>query len=288
MTNLRKQIAGAAKIGLRPKESEDHPANINVYEDGTYFKAMDIDLIQPDMEQPRKFFDPEALQDLANSIKEKGVIQPIIIRRDEEANSFILVAGERRWRASKIAGLKEIPAILKTQDNALEISLIENLQRENLNPIDEAEALARMLKNHHYTQDKLSKVLGKARTTITEMLTLNRLPDEIKEKCRNNNLFSRRLLLEVAKQGDPADQAPKLNLFKKIQEGGYKSDAVREMTRKKKEKTIRSQGEIMAGKVVGLSSSLEKLNLNHLDTESKGKFLLELQKLKILIDNILK
>jgi len=101
MTNLRKQIAGAANIGLRPKESEGHPVNINVYEDGTYFKGIEIDLIQPDLEQPRKFFNPETLQDLANSIKEKGVIQPIIIRRGENDNGFILVAGERRWRAGQ-------------------------------------------------------------------------------------------------------------------------------------------------------------------------------------------
>ena len=288
MTNLRKQIAGAAKIGLRPKESEDHPANINVYEDGTYFKAMDIDLIQPDPEQPRKFFDPETLQDLANSIKEKGVIQPIIIRRGAEGNRFILVAGERRWRASKIASKKEIPAILKTEQNALEISLIENLQRENLNPIDEAEALGRMCQEHNYTQQKLAQVLGKSQSTINEILILNRLPEEIKGQCRKTDIFPKRLLLEIAKQGTPDDPAPKLALFKKVQENNLKSDAIREITRKKKEKTIRSQGEIMAGKVAGLSSSLEMLNLNHMDTESKGKFLLELQKLKSLIDGILK
>jgi len=288
MTNLRKKIAGAAKIGLRPKGSKDHPANINVYEDGTYFKAIDVDLIKPDREQPRKFFDPDTLRDLANSIKEKGVIQPIIIRRDTEANRFILVAGERRWRASKIAGKKEIPAILKTEQNALEISLIENLQRENLNPIDEAEALERMCSEHHYTQQKLAQVLAKSQPTINEILILNRLPEEIKSQCRKTDSFPKRLLLEIAKQGKPDDPAPKLALFKKVQENNLKSDAIREITRKKKEKTIRSQGEIMAGKVVGLSSSLEKLNLDRLDTESKGKFLLELQKLKRLIDGILK
>jgi len=288
MTNLRKQIAGAPKIGLRPKESEDHPANINVYEDGTYFKAMEIDLIQPDLEQPRKFFDPETLKDLANSIKEKGVIQPIIIRRGAEANRFILVAGERRWRASKIAGKKEIPAILKTEQNALEISLIENLQRENLNPIDEAEALGRMCQEHNYTQQKLAQVLGKSQSTINEILLLNRLPEEIKGQCRKTDIFPKRLLLEIAKQGTPDDPAPKLALFKKVQENNLKSDAIREMTRKKTEKTIRSHGEILAEKVVNISSSLEKINLDHLDAGSKGRVLIELQKLQKIIEGLLK
>lgn len=288
MTNLRKQIAGAANIGIRPKESEDHPANINVYEDGTYFKGIEIDLIQPDIEQPRKFFDLETLQDLANSIKEKGVIQPIIIRRSENDNGFILVAGERRWRASKMAGKKEIPAILKTDQNTLEISLIENLQRENLNPIDEAEALSRMCQEHDYTQQKLAQVLGKSQPTINEILLLNRLPEEIKDQCRNTDVYPRRLLLEVAKQGASDDPTPKLALFKQIKEGNLKTETVRNMTRKKKEKTIRSHGEIMTEKVVNMSSLLAKLNLDHLDTESKSQFLLELQKLNTIIEGFLK
>ena len=277
---------GLIKVNGESQPQQNHPASAsNQYRDRGYYE-IGIDDVQTDPNQPRKFFNPEAMEDLANSIRQKGVIQPVIIRRDQDGK-FFLVAGERRWRASKMVGLTQLPAILRTDENALEISLIENLQRENLNPIDEAEGLERMCVEYHYTQQKLALVIGKSQPTINEILILNRLPKEIKEQCRKTDMFPRRLLAEIARQGAANDPAPKLALFKQVQENDLKSDTIREMTRKKREKTIRSQGEIVAGKVVALSFLLEKINLDQLDTESKSSVLFELQKLKNLIDGLL-
>jgi ParB family chromosome partitioning protein len=284
MTNIRKQIAGAAKIGVRAKATKDHPASLNVYEDGTYFKGIEIDLIKPDPDQPRKVFEPEALQDLANSIKIKGVIQPVIIRRDEANNTFILVAGERRWRASKIAGKKEIPAILKTEENTFAISLIENLQRENLNPIEEAQAYERMIKEYSYSQEMLADVIGKARATITNTLILNKLPEVVKEECSRANI-SKRTLIEIARE---ETEEKMIALFNRVKDFKLTSDDVRNITREKKERVFKGQGEITSNRVVSLTSYLEKLNLDSLETEDRVKVLSELQKLMETIEGLLK
>ena len=284
MTNVRKQIAGAAKIGVRAKTTKDHPASLNLYEDGTYFKGMEINLIEPDPDQPRKVFDEEALQDLANSIKIKGVIQPVIIRRDEANNMFILVAGERRWRASKMAGKKEIPAILKTEENAFAISLIENLQREDLNPIEEAQAYERMIKEYSYTQEMLADAIGKARATITNTLILNKLPEVVKEECSRANI-SKRTLIEIARE---ETEGKMIALFNRVKDFKLTSDDVRNITREKKERVVKGQGEITSNRVLGLTSFLGKLNLDSLEIEDRVKVLTELQKLKETIEELLK
>ena len=177
----------------------DHPASLDDYQDGGFYNV-DVEAILPNPHQPRKFFDPEALDDLSESIRQKGVLQPILIRRDGKGKIF-LVAGERRLRAAKKAGLENIPTIL-TKGKPVEISIIENLQRENLKPIEEAEALARMMEEYKYTQKKLAKAIGKSQPTISETLSLNRLPEEIKEEYRRADI-PRRLLVEIAKEKTP-------------------------------------------------------------------------------------
>ena len=201
------------KLAAAPERLEDHPANLNNYQDGSFYHV-DVDLILPNPDQPRKFFDEQALNELATSIKKKGVLQPVIIRKADDGQIF-LVAGERRLKAAKIAGLENIPAII-TKGNPAEIALIENLQREDLKPIEEAEALGRMIEEHGYTQEKLVQVLGKAKSTISEIVSLNRLPDSIKEEVRRAELFPRRLLVEIAKQDT---QEKMVTLFASVKEG---------------------------------------------------------------------
>ena len=146
MSKLKDKLAQAKTKLAIPKETlEDHPANLNNYQESAFYNV-DIELIKPNPHQPRKFFDPDSLAELAQSIKEKGVLQPVIIRKDK-TGQIHLVAGERRLRAAKNAGLEKIPAIL-TSGNPMEISLIENLQRDNLRPIEEAEALGRMMEEY--------------------------------------------------------------------------------------------------------------------------------------------
>jgi len=271
------------KLAQRPLNREGHPANLaNQYEDGTFYH-IDIDVIQPDPEQPRKYFNQQALEELADSIRLKGVLQPVIIRRDQEGNT-ILVAGERRWRASKIAGLTQMPAILKTKENALEISLIENLQRQNLNSIEEAEALQRMINEHGYSQVRLAKSLGKARTTVNEILTLNRLPEEVKEGCRHADTYTLRLLVEIAKQESPEAM---IELFKRAKDNNLNSASIRTITRKYTEKPTRSLGEIVADKLVNLATYLKRVQIDTLEFEEKSRVLIELHNLKKTIEDLI-
>ncbi len=146
---------------------------------------LNIEQIRQSRYQPRQFFDPQKIQELVCSIKEKGIIQPILVRPFSEAGytGYELIAGERRLRAAKEAGLEKIPAIIKevTDRDVFEISLIENIQRENLNPIEEAEAFKQLIEEFGLRQEDLSKQIGKDRTSIANSLRLLKLPDTIKQ-----------------------------------------------------------------------------------------------------------
>ena len=149
-----------------------------------------INDVEPNSQQPRKVFDQEKLEALAESIRTHGVVQPIIVRKEEDR--YILVAGERRWRASKLAGLKTIPVIVKdlSSKENMEIALIENLQREDLNPIEEAEAYQKLLNDHEMTQEDVAKVVGKSRAAIANSVRLLNLSSEIRNMLIDGRLTS--------------------------------------------------------------------------------------------------
>ncbi|NTU41776.1 MAG: ParB/RepB/Spo0J family partition protein [Nitrospirales bacterium] len=150
-------------------------------ERGDEVVRVEIERIIPNEYQPRKVFREEALRELAASIKEKGILQPVIVSRTGDG-SFRLIAGERRWRAATMAGLKKIPVLIKeiSSQDAIEIALIENIQREELNPVETADAFQRLLREFHMTQEDLSQRVGKDRATIANYLRILKLPDEIK------------------------------------------------------------------------------------------------------------
>jgi ParB family transcriptional regulator, chromosome partitioning protein len=150
---------------------------------------VEVDRIRPGKQQPRRFFQEKALKELSNSIKEQGVLQPVILSRTGDG-TFSLIAGERRWRASVLAGLKKIPALIKNvaSKDALEIALIENIQREDLNPIETAEAFNRLQQDFQMTQEELADKVGKERATVANYLRLLKLPDEIKDMVYNGAL----------------------------------------------------------------------------------------------------
>ncbi len=154
-----------------------------IYETATNEEIVELDLfeLRPNPYQPRKVFSDDALMELANSIKEHGVFQPIIVKKS--IKGYEIIAGERRVRASKLAGLEKIPAIIRdfTDEQMMEIALLENLQRENLSAIEEAYAYKAMIENLHLTQEELSKKVGKSRSHITNILGLLRLPAEIQK-----------------------------------------------------------------------------------------------------------
>lgn len=185
----------------------------------------------PDPEQPRKFFDPGAIEELKVSIEKHQVLQPIIFRQSKDG-CLVIVSGERRYRASQQAQRETIPAIYNASENATEIALVENLLRENLNPIEEAEALKKLKDEQSYTNAQLSVTIGKAESTISEILSLNRLPESVKSACRASSAVSRRALVEIAKAG--GDERME-KLFEDYRKKELKGDDLRTTTRKAKE-----------------------------------------------------
>tara|TARA_B100000989_G_scaffold295741_1_gene277402 strand:+ start:2112 stop:2963 length:852 start_codon:yes stop_codon:yes gene_type:complete len=150
-----------------------------------------ISSITPNRNQPRKIFEKEALDDLTNSIKERGIIQPLIVRKsDDQDDMFELIAGERRWQAAQSAGLHEVPVIVIEADNlkSLELAIVENVQRQDLNAIDEAESYKNLIDNFGYDQEKVSKFIGKSRSYISNSLRLLTLPEKLIDMVRNEKI----------------------------------------------------------------------------------------------------
>ena len=166
-------LIGDVQRDVAPDESE---LELNV-------ARLPIEKIQANKQNPRSIFSEDELVDLANSIREKGIVQPIIVREIDSAGSYEVIAGERRWRAAQIAQLDNIPAIIKTlsDDDALEIAIIENVQRSNLSPVDEAAGYQRLIDIYNYTQEDLAQVIGKSRSYIANILRLNNLPTKVKD-----------------------------------------------------------------------------------------------------------
>lgn len=179
-------------------------------------RIVEIDLrdLHPNPDQPRKTFSEESLIELAASIERHGLIQPITVKRLDDG-TYLLVAGERRFRAFERLGRPTIPAIVTTGD-AEEIALIENIQREDLNPLEEAEALARMIDRHRYTQEQLGHVIGKSQAAVSQVLGLLNLPETIKAEYRAAPRSSKSLLVEIAAMKSEAEQ---LRLWAAIKDG---------------------------------------------------------------------
>lgn len=164
-----------------------------------------LSMVEPNGEQPRKNFDEDSLLELAESIKQFGLLQPIIVQ--DRKNHYEIIAGERRWRAAKMAGLKEIPVIIKnlTNQEIVEISLIENIQREDLNPIEEAQAYKRLLEEFNLKQDEVAERVSKSRTAVTNSMRLLKLCDEVQQMVVNEMISTghARALLSIE---DPDEQ----------------------------------------------------------------------------------
>lgn len=172
---------------------------------------LDLDKVQANPNQPRQFFDEISLRELADSIEATGLLQPILVKfiRPVEdtpsmngvngiSDTYEIVAGERRYRAHKLLGKSTIAAVIAT-GNTDEIAIVENVQREDLKPMELAESLERLMLTHGYTQDVVSKVIGKARSTVTELLSLNKLPEAIKAECRTSDIATKSYLIQLAK-----------------------------------------------------------------------------------------
>jgi len=175
-------------------------------------KTVAVELIHPGRFQPRHGFDEDRINDLVESIKEKGILQPILVRRDSEnRNHYEIIAGERRWRAAQLAQLHEVPVIVKdlSDGEALEVALVENLQRQDLSPLEEADGYRRLMDEFEHTQEDLAKAVGKSRSHVANMMRLLGLPDAVKEMVEKGQLTAghARALLAA---GDPIAVARKV------------------------------------------------------------------------------
>ena len=193
-------------------------------------RMVPIDLIDPNPNQPRQVMGD--LSELMASIAEKGIIEPIIVR--QRGRRFQIVAGERRYQAAVQVGLREIPIVIREVDDneIIEIALVENIQRKDLTAFEEAEALHALSDRCGYTHEDMARRLGKSRTAITESLSLNNMPDEVKNLCRLADITSKSLLLQIVRQGDPQKMVA---LIEKIsRDGGATRAEVRKETAKPK------------------------------------------------------
>lgn len=169
----------------------------------TVLTLLPLAAVEPNPEQPRRYFAEDKLAELAASITERGLLQPVVVRRS--AGGYQLLAGERRFRAAQLAGLDRLPAVVRDDGDPLEIALIENLQREDLRPLEEAEGLAALIQRHGYSHREVADLLGKSRPYVSNTLALTRLPEAVKADLHHEGrTFSREVLAGIARQPDPA------------------------------------------------------------------------------------
>ena len=228
----------------------------NVHTQGSSnLNEIEISLIEPNPNQPRREFDKEALQELANSISEVGIIQPITLRQ-VEGGKYQIIAGERRWRASQIAGLTRIPAYIRTveDEGVMEMALVENIQREDLNAIEVALAYQHLAETTGMTQEMISKRVGKSRAAVTNYLRLLKLPAQVQMALKNHeiDMGHARALLSIE---SPSTQ---IKLFKEIQKQQYSVRKVEELVQ-----ALKSGDDIQTskGRVAAKSQMPEEFNI---------------------------
>lgn len=258
---MAKKALGKGLGALIP-ESKEIRENTNI--------EIKITDIAANENQPRRFFENEALAELAESVKEHGVLQPIVVRKDKD--SFEIVAGERRWRAARMAGLKTIPAIIKDYNpgQALEIALIENLQREDLNPVEEANAYKMLMEEHKLSQEDISKRIGKSRPAIANSLRLLNLKEEVKEL-----LIAGKLTPGHARALLNFEEDEQVRMAKRIIEEGLN---VRQAEKLIKNKDIKKTKKVKSPEILDVEKKLRdifhtKVNLVH--GRKKGKIEIE-------------
>ena len=260
------------------------PSNVNVDILSSNSKDAVVELkindVEPNVNQPRKSFDDDKLAELADSIKEHGVIQPIIVTKKDDY--YQIIAGERRWRASKKVGLKTIPAIIRTYDDkkTREVSLIENIQRQNLNPLETAKAIKELMEEHEMTQDEISKSLGKSRSTIANTLRILNLDSRVQEMIEMGQI-SEGHARSIASISSPEKQykfaLDIVNFDMNVRDAeNYAKDVKKGKTPKKPAKAVKGKLEVITKDIENkLKEALgTKVTLNA-QTKSKGKIVIE-------------
>ena len=211
-------------ITLKMRHDAHYVESLTSYSGAAVGRMIRVDQIRPNPDQPRKALGD--LTELTASIREKGVLEPLLVRFIPSEDCFYIISGERRYHASRGAGLREVPCIEKTADDAetLEIGLIENIQRKDLTPFEEADGLHRLSTQFEYTHEDIAKKIGRARSSVTETLSLRNIPESLRKKCIENGVNSKSLLLQIARQ--PTEKKM-MEMFQRIIQGGLTRDEAR-------------------------------------------------------------
>ena len=225
-------------VTLKMRHDAHSVESLTSYSSAAIGRMIPLEKLRPNPEQPRKALGD--LRDLTDSVREKGVLEPLLVRFVPREDCYYLISGERRYYAARAAGLHEVPCIEKRVDDAetLEIGLIENLQRKDLTPFEEADGLHRLATQFDYTHEDIARKIGKARSSVTETLSLRNVPDSLRKKCMEKGILSRSLLLQVARQPNEKKMA---EMVSRILRGGLTRDVARQERRDEKQSGPRPQ-----------------------------------------------
>ena len=211
-------------VTLKMRHDAHYIEQLTSFSGAAVGRMIRVDQIRPNPEQPRKALGD--LGELTDSVRAKGVLEPLLVRFVPSEGFFYIISGERRYHAARAAGLREVPCIEKTVDEAetLEIALIENIQRKDLTPFEEADGLYRLATQFEYTHEDMARKIGRARSSVTETLSLRNIPESLRKKCIENGINSKSLLLQIARQ--PTEKKM-LEMLQRILQGGLTRDEAR-------------------------------------------------------------
>jgi ParB family chromosome partitioning protein len=211
-------------VTLKMRHDAHYVESLTSYSGAAVGRMIPVDQIRPNPDQPRKALGD--LRDLSDSIREKGVLEPLLVRFVPREDCYYIISGERRYHASRAAGLREVPCIEKMADDAetLEIALIENIQRKDLTAFEEADGLHRLATQFEYTHEDVAKKIGRARSSVTETLSLRNIPESLRKKCVEHGIISKSLLLQIARQ--PTEKKM-IEMMHRIMQGGLTRDEAR-------------------------------------------------------------
>jgi len=225
-------------VTLKMRHDAHYVETLTSFSGASVGRMIPIDKIRPNPDQPRKHIGD--VRELADSIREKGVLEPLLVRYVPREDTYYIISGERRYHASQAAGLHELPCIEKVADDAetLELALIENLQRKDLTPFEEADGLQRLAEQFDYTHDDIARKIGRARSSVTEIMSLRLIPDEVRKECITNNVTSKSVLLQIARQ--PTEKKMR-EMVGRIAHEGLKRDEARRVRREETESAPRPE-----------------------------------------------
>jgi ParB family chromosome partitioning protein len=225
-------------VTLKMRHDAHYVETLTSFSGASVGRMIPVDKIRPNPDQPRKHIGD--VRELADSIREKGVLEPLLVRYMPREDTYYIISGERRFHASQAAGLHEVPCIEKVADDAetLEIALIENLQRKDLTPFEEADGLQRLADHFDYTHDDIARKIGRARSSVTEIMSLRLIPEEVRKECVSNGVTSKSVLLQIARQ--PTEKKMR-EMVGRITQDGLKRDDARRIRKEETESAPRPE-----------------------------------------------